>query len=176
MSTQPSFGWLGPAPVEFIVTNRTGSAVAVGDVEMLDIQRIDAASTGNVIGSSAGGMANIVVPTYDGTTDPISLSCEIFGVVQKAAADDGVTTLRVRGYCATVAADAAVVLRTSPCVAGDGTEKVHVATPVTCATDAAIARKVIFLPLTAIGSAGTTDGFFDGINGFGTVLASTDLT
>lgn len=168
MKTQASLGWLGPDAEEILVTNRTGSAVAIGDVEMLDIFRDDAASTTNQFGVAASGTANIVVPLAK------ARQMGIYGVVQKVAADDAVTNLRLRGYCPVVAISAAAVLTTPTVYRGGTTENAVLNVPVTAGDATAgqgIPAKVIFIPLTA--GTGTTDGWFDGINGFGTVLSTT---
>jgi hypothetical protein len=178
-SLQPSLGWAGPAPVDILVTNRTGSAVAIGDVEILDHCRLDAASTTNAPGATTAGLANIVVPTYDITTDTLTLVCAISGVVQQIAADDGPPIrFRLQGYCDNVAVDGTIVLRTSVCGIGDGTEAAVVLTPYVIDGNAgsAISRKIVFIPLTARTGAGLTDGWFNGISGFGSILSVTDIT
>lgn len=179
MTTQANLGWMGPDPIEIVVTNRTASAVAVGDVELLDLIRSDAASTTNQAGLSTAGLANIVVPLYDATTQPHTLSAGIYGVVLKAAADDAKTTMRLRGYQPTVSVSGTVVLLTSVGIPGDGSETaviVDAQLAIDGNASTAIVRKVIFLPLTARTGAGTTDGMFDGINGFGYLLSTTDLS
>lgn len=176
MTTQANFGWIGPETVDIMVTNRTTAAVVAGDVEMLDHTLIDAASTTNYAGSTTSGVSNIVVPVYDATTDPWQIFAGIFGVCQHGAADDRPVRLRLRGSTELCHVSGTIVLRTSVCVIGDGSDSAVVATVATCATDTAMARKVVFLPLTARTGEGTTNGWFDGINGFGCVLSATDLT
>lgn len=180
MTTQHSLGWLGPEASEIMVTNRTASAVAVGDVELLDIIRSDGDSSTNVLGTAAAGMANIVVPIYDLTTHPHTLSAGIYGVVMKAALDNGKTVVRLRGQTDNVAVSGTVALLTSVGIPGDGSEVAVIVDSHTAIDGLAqatlIVRKVIFLPLTARTGAGLTDGYFDGINGFGCLLSTTDVT
>jgi len=181
-SLQPNFGWAGPAPIDILVTNRTGSAVAVGDVEQLDRIRSDAASTTNAPGASTAGIANIVVPIYDATTHPFTLACEIVGVVQQAAADDNPSPIRFRlqGHCDAVACSGTVVLLTSVGIIGDGSEVAVIAdAQVTIDGNAQatlLPRKVVFLPLEARTGAGTTPGWFSGVHGFGSILSTLDVT
>jgi len=177
---------MGPETEIIYVTNRTGSAVAIGDVEMLDTIRSDAASTTNQIGVSTGGLGNIVVPIYDVATHPHTLSCGIYGVVLDAVGDDVKCRLALRGKLDTVRCDTTVstgnnvALLTDVGIAGDGAEAAVIVS-VQYDLDGAdglgvIARKIIFLPLTARTGAGTTDGFFDGMNGFGCMLSAVDIT
>lgn len=179
--TLQTIGWMGPVPVDILVTNRTGSAVAVGDVEQLDRIRSDAASTTNSAGVTTAGVANIVVPIYDATTHPFTLACEIVGVCLQAVADDGpLIRFRLKGQCDEVAVTGTVVLLTSVGIVGDGTEAAVVAdAQVTIDGNAQatlLPRKVVFLPTAARTGAGTTSGFFDGINGFGSILSTLDVT
>lgn len=175
MDTQHSLGWLGPQKVEIIVTNRTGSAVVVGDVERLDNTLVDGDSTTNVVGTAAAGVANIVVPLL-GDARGHYLSTGIFGVVQRGCADNEKTAFRLRGYCDAVSVETTVVLATFIGVIQTAKEYVAIATSVTNATDAAVPHKVVFIPLTARTGAGTTDGWFDGITGFGTISSIKGLT
>jgi len=180
MQTQANLGWMGPDPIDILVTNRTGSAVAVGDVELLDRIRSDGDSTTNQVGVSTGGICNIVVPVYDLTTHPHTLSCDIVGVVQQAAADNARCLFRLKGRCDAVSVSGTVVLLTSVGLVGDGTEAAVVADAHIAidgnAQATLIARKVVFLPLTARTGAGTTDGWFNGVEGFGTILSTLDVT
>ncbi len=178
MMTQAGLGWMGPDAIEILVTNRTGSAVAVGDVEVLDHCRLDGDSTTNLVGVSTGGVGNIVVPTYDSTTDTLTLVCAISGVVQSVAADNLKCRFRLKGYCGAVATDGTIVLRTSVCGIGDGTEAAVVLTPyvIDGNTGTAVSRKIVFIPLTARTGAGLTDGWYDGVSGFGSILSITDIT
>jgi len=179
MTTQANLGWMGPDAVDVLVTNRTGSAVAVGDVEVLDITRTDAASTTNAAGVDTAGVANIVVPVYDATTAPHVLSVGIAGVVLNAVADDIRCRFRLRGAVSACSVSGTVVLATSVGVLGDGSETaviVDAQLAIDGNASTGIVRKVVFLPLTARTGAGTTDGYFDGINGFGYLLSTTDLT
>lgn len=170
MQTQASLGWMGPDPVSILITNRSGGTVAVGAVLQLDRRRADAASTNNSVGSENAGIANGIT-IGAATTD--QMVTETFGVVLQAAADDRRCLLRLRGQvdaCSFITNN--VVLATTRCVATAGGTSV---TPINAAqensgTAAALARKVIFLPLTAGTAPGTTDGWFDGIAGFGTIL------
>lgn len=176
MKTQANLGWMGPDAEEILVTNRTGSAVAVGDVEMLDNFRDQAESTSNQVGAasggtSSGGVGNAVVALAK------ARQVGIFGVIQSAAADNANCRMRLRGYVERCAVDAAVVLTTpSICAVPLTTETVRVVTNQPAGTAAAgegIITKVCFIPLTAIAGAGTTDGWFDGINGLGWVTTQT---
>ena len=173
-SLQPSFGWAGPAPIDILVTNRSTAAVAVGDVLMLDNRRADAASTSNTAGSSAAGIANVIAQiafAFD------SQSAGVYCVMQQASADDGPPVrARLSGHCDLVACNAAVVLvnaRGIP-LSGGASNQLRIVSAATETTGgaAAFAQKVIFLPLVAIGAAGTTSGWFNGITGFGTVLVT----
>lgn len=180
MQTQASYGWMGPEPIDILVTNRTGSAVAVGDVELLDRSRSDGDSTSNEVGSATSGIANIIAPVYDLTTRPHTLSADIVGVVLQAAGNDVKCVLRLKGKCDAVAVTGTVVLLTSVGLVGDGTEAAVVADAHTAidgnAQATLIVRKVVFLPLTARTGAGTTDGWFNGIEGFGCILSTLDVT
>lgn len=177
---EAALGWMGPEPTIIGVTNRTGSAVVKGDVETLDRVRADAASTTQTVGASTGGICNITVPTYDATTQPFTLACELSGVVLRGVADDKPTLFLMKGYCDAVAVTGTVVLLTSVGILGDGTEAAVIAdAQVTIDGNAQatlLPRKVVFLPLTARTGAGTTDGYYDGINGFGSILSTLDVT
>jgi len=174
---QSQYGWQGPDPIDILVTNRTGSDVAVGDVERLDNTRVDAASTTNSPGASTAGLANIVVPLL-GDARGHYLSTGIFGVVQQVAVDDNTSPIRfrLRGACDAVSVETTVVLATFIGVIETAKEYVAIATSVTNATDAAVPHKVVFIPLTARTGAGLTDGWWDGINGFGTISSIKGLT
>jgi hypothetical protein len=175
MQTQASLGWLGPDKIEIVVTNRTTSAVAVGDVERLDNTLVDGDSTTNQPGLATSGLANIVVPLL-GDARGHYLSTGIFGVVQSTAADNVKCRFRLKGYCDAVSVETTVVLATFIGVAETAKEYVAIATSVTNATDAAVPHKVIFIPLTARTGAGLTDGWFDGVNGFGMISSIKGLT
>ena len=136
---------------------------------------------------AVAGVANIVVPVYDAATHPFTLAAGVTGIVQKSIAlDDTKGTLRLRGYCPLVRCDTTastgnnVVLLTDIGIVGDGTEAaVIISAQVTIDGNAQatlLPRKVVFLPMTARTGAGITDGMFDGINGFGTVLSTADVT
>lgn len=180
MLTQANLGWLGPDAIEIMVTNRTASAVQVGDLELLDRIRSDAASTTNHAGFATAGVANIVVPIYDATTHPFTLACDIVGIVMSSAADDQLCRFRLKGKIDAVSVTGTVVLLTSVGIIGDGTEAVVIAdAQVTIDGNAQatlLPRKVVFLPQTARTGAGLTDGFFDGVNGFGSILTTLDVT
>lgn len=175
MKTQAGLGWMGPDAEDILVTNRTGSAVAVGDVERLDNTRVDGDSTTNTVGLSTAGLANIVVPLL-GDARGHYLSIGIFGVVQQAVADDAKCRFRLRGYCDSVSVETTIVLATAIMVIETAKEFVAVATSVTNATDAAVPHKVVFIPLTARTGAGLTDGWWNGITGFGTISSIKGLT
>jgi hypothetical protein len=165
MTTQAALGWIGPRAEDIIVTNRTATTVAVGDVVMLDRRRSDGDSTTNVLGTDAAGIANIVVP---GAATLDTLNTDTFGVVLKGAADNLRTTVRLRGYCPSVAVNAAVVLATARCHV---TASAKTCTVISAAEAVAgTIRKVVFLPITAVGGAGLTDGWFNGVEGFGGIL------
>lgn len=175
-SLQPSFGWAGPAPIDILVTNRTGTVLVVGDIERLDNTLVDAASTTNAPGASTAGLANIVVPLL-GDARGHYLSTGIFGIVQQVAADDGPPMrFRLRGHCDEVHVETTVVLATFIGVVHTTHDYVSAATSVTCATDAAVPHKIVFIPLAVRTNEGTTNGWFDGINGFGTILSIKGLT
>lgn len=171
MQTQASFGWMGPDPIDILVTNRTTASVAVGDVVLLDVRRSDVDSTNNQVGSANAGLANIVVQ--------IALAFDIqaagiFAVCQQAGGDNTKVVVRLKGQCDAVRCNAAVVLANARGVplgggAANALRIVSAATETTGAA-AALATKVIFQPLTAIGVAGTTDGWFNGVEGQGTIL------
>jgi hypothetical protein len=169
--TRGPFGWEGPEPTEIVVTNRTGSAVAVGDVEMLDNFRDQAESTSNTAGLSTAGVANAVVPLAK------ARQVGIFGVIQKSTPDDQRTTMRLRGYCQKVRVSAAVVLTTPSLGAVPlTTEVVRVVVNQPAGTAAAgegIITKLCFIPLTAIGATGLTDGWFNGVEGVGWITEAT---
>jgi len=174
MQTQANFGWMGPDPIDILITNRSTASVAVGAVLQLDRRRADAASTSNQVGVATSGIANGIA-IGAATTD--QMACETFMVVRQAAADDVKCVARLRGYCDAVSFVAGagsnnVVLATSRCVAGAATTGVIAfnGTQENTGTAAALIRKVIFLPLTAGTAPSTTDGWFDGVNGFGSVL------
>lgn len=173
---QPALGWMGPQPIDILVTNRTGSDVVIGDVERLDNTRVDAASTTNAPGATTAGVANIVVPLL-GDARGHYLSTGIFGVVQQAVADDGPPIrFRLRGQCDAVNCETNVVLATFIGVIQTAKEYVAIATSVLTTTDGAAPHKVVFIPLTARTGLGVTDGWFDGISGFGSILSVKGLT
>lgn len=187
MTTQANFGWMGPDSIDIWVTNRTGSAVPIGDLELLDIFRSDAASTTNYAGATTSGVANAVVPIYDATTHPFTLACGIVGIaISAASADDREYRMRLRGPVDVVRCDTTastgnnVTLLTDVGIIGDGTEAaVIISAQITIDGNAQatlLPRKVVFLPLTARTGAGTTNGLFDGIHGFGFVLSTVDVT
>ena len=170
MQTQANLGWMGPTPIDILVTNRSGGSLAVGAVQQLDRRNADGDSTNNTVGSENAGIANCV-NIGAATTD--QMVTETFGVVQRAAGDNVKTVLRLRGHCDAVSITTNnAVLATSRGVAvasGSSVLCVNAAQENT-GTAAALARKVIFLPLVAGTAGGTTSGWFDGINGFGTIL------
>jgi hypothetical protein len=172
-SLQGNFGWAGPAPIDILGTNRTGSAVAVGDVEMLDVFRDQAESVGNINGSSVGGLAscgqgNFVVPIAK------ARQVGIFAVMMQAAADDANVRGRLAGQVDACQVSATVVLTTPTIfVSPLSTENALLSVPVIAGTASAgqgIPSKIIFIPLTARTGAGVTDGWFNGITGFGATL------
>lgn len=170
VKTQASLGWLGPDAEDIIITNRAGASVAVGAVLQLDRRRADGDSTNNTVGSANAGIANGIV-IGAATTD--QMVTEVFGVVQQAVADNVKCRFRLRGYCDAVSfITANVVLATSRCFPTPAGTSVTVsnAAQENTGTAAALARKIPFLPLTAGTAPSTTDGWWDGINGFGTIL------
>jgi len=168
---------MGPDAEDIWVTNRSGSAVAVGALAMLDNRRSDAASTSNQSGINSGGVANTVTPTRGDATSGFNLSNGIYVVAMSAAADDAPFRGRLRGPVQKFSVNAAVVLATTAAIGPKHlTATGAVLTVVPTTTDGAVPHKTLFIPLTAIGSAGTTDGWFDGIHGFGSVLSVTGLT
>lgn len=173
MQTQASLGWLGPDKVEIVVTNRSTASRAVGAMLMLDQRRSDADSTSNTLGLPTAGIANAIVPV---DTGPGDLAAGIFGIVQVSAADNVRTRLRLQGQCDFVSVGGDVVLATDaqyiPVTASTVvTKSVPVNAAAVAATGATV-RKVVFIPLTARTGAGTTDGWFNGITGFGTILVA----
>lgn len=176
MLSQAAFGWLGPDKDLIMVTNRTGSANAVGDVLKLDQRRTDADSTSNNVGVAASGLANVILVPTTPTSD---WAAGIFGVVMAVALNDRPHPFLLRGKADTLRISGAVVLATveqlvAPVTGTDDAagRSATISTPVNTGAAAALPRKVIAIPLTAIGGAGTSDAWFDGINGFGTILSS----
>ena len=55
---EPPYGWGGPEPIEFFVSNRTGATLAIGDVSVLDLLNTEAEVTSNDVGKEASGFAN----------------------------------------------------------------------------------------------------------------------
>ena len=170
MSTQAAFGWMGPIPVEIMGMNRTGSAAAVGDMLMMDWRRTDGDSTSNSVGIAASGIANFILPASTQASDFSATG--IFGIVQQAAGNDVACKVRLIGQCDAVKVAGTVILATDaaygPANATSAvTKQVLQAAP---QTNAAFPVKNVFIPLTARTGAGTTDGWFDGIRGFGFVL------
>ena len=168
-SITPTFGWAGPEPVDIMITNRTGGAVAIGAMLLLDNRRSDAASTNNIVGSTAAGLANGVTPialAFD------SASAGIYGVVLQAMGTARTGRIRLKGAVDFATTGAAVVLANARGVVTGASTNIRIvsAATETTAAAAAIATKVVFLPLTALAGAGTTDGWFNGIEGFGTIL------
>lgn len=174
MQTQSNFGWNGPDKVDVRVTNRTGASVAVGDVVLLDHGRDDAASTTNAPGFSTAGLANIVdiADLGAGAARQTAYACGIWGCVLKAAADDGVTSVRLCGAVDSLRLDAAAVPATANVVPPEpGTPlAAHVATTTNTADADDRPKKVIAIVLVDPGAAGLGSGWFDGIRGFGSVL------
>lgn len=175
---QANLGWMGPDPIEIAVTNRRGSSVAGGDVVVLDNGRVDADSTSNEPGVATSGVSNIVATTTE--TQPYG----VYGVVKASAADNFRTAVRLRGKIDSVNVSATVVLSgaTKSVIVGPVTTTVAaqvlaanaaaLLTTLTASGGAVAGRptKIIFVAMTARTGAGLTDGWFDGINGFGTVL------
>lgn len=174
MQTQSALGWNGPDKIDVRVTNRLGASVAVGDVVILDNGRNDADSTTNQTGVSTGGVGNIVAVTT--ALQPYGM----YGVVQRAAVDNGTTVVRLKGFCDFVNVSATVVLAGATKSIVTGPANTLVAALVLPANDALIVdvtaatlakpARIIFIPLTVRTGAGTTDGWFNGIEGFGTIL------
>ena len=171
-TTQAALGWMGPEYEDIIVTNRTTTAVAVGDFEMLDHFQSDVASTTNTVGASTAGLANIVVPLL--AAGGAVVETGIFCVVMQGAADDAKTRVRLRGYVPTLTCSGSVTLATSVIGPETGVETGVILAVGTTSTAAARPHKVVFIPLT--GGTATPDGWFDGIHGFGYVLSVTGLT
>jgi hypothetical protein len=171
MLTQHSLGWIGPDKIECVVTNRAGATVAVGAVLMLDRRLADGDSLSNALGGAQVGIANGITPGA-ATTD--QMVTEIFGVVQRSAVDNAKTVLRLKGFCDVVTFGAGddVVLATSRVFITASARNVTAVNGAqeNSGTAAAVMRKVVFLPHTAVVTPGSTDGWWDGINGFGTIL------
>lgn len=173
MKIEASLGWMGPDPIDIVITNRAAVTVARGDTLMLDVRRNDAASTSNTPGLATAGLANGVVPdTAGAAVTNANAACGIYGVALAAAADDVRLPLRLRGQCDVVNVAGTVVLATDEAYGpADG---VKVQTKITAEaapqTNASKTMKVTFIPLTARTGAGATDGWFDGISGFGCII------
>lgn len=172
----PQFGWMGPDQEMVEVTNRTGAAVVVGDCLTLDHRRRDVASTSQTLGLSTAGLANAILSNATvNAVAPVAsdLATGVYGIVMKAAIDDARTRLLLAGYAASGSVSAAVVLATVGPISAptSGTDGImQIVTVANSGAAAALTRKIIFIPLTATGGAGVTDGWFDGVNGFGSVL------
>ena len=168
MKIESAFGWMGPDPIDIIVTNRAATTVALGDMLMLDQRRTDGDSTTNTPGLQTGGLANGITPV---NTVPADLAAGIFGVCLNGAADNVIVRLRLRGFVDFAAVAGTVVLATDPAYCpATGTRNITKVATGNTGTAAALPTKVVFIPLTARTGAGTTNGWFDGINGFGCVL------
>lgn len=166
MQTQAQFGWVGPDPIDILVTNRTGASVAIGDVLELDIRRLNAASTSNSVGIATSGIANAVVPVLTAASD---FAWAIFGVAQQAAGDATKLRLRLMGQVDLVTISANVTLATTVLGLIPQASKVAlIATPQNTGAAGAVPTKVIFIPLT--GGTTSPDGWFDGVRGFGVIL------
>ena len=168
MKIHASFGWAGPDAEDVVVTNRAAASIALGDLMMIDRRRSDPDSTSNSLGVQASGIANVITPV---STVPSDLAANIFGVTLMAAGDNGKTKIRLSGYVDAAAVAGDVVLASDDAY-GPVTATRNITKLVTANTGAAAAlpRKALFIPLTARTGAGLTDGWFDGIYGFGTVL------
>lgn len=175
MQTQHSLGWVGPDKVEIVVTNRAGASVAVGACLQLDRRRADGNSTTNVLGTAAAGIANGVTPGAE-TTDQMSV--ETFGIVQNSAVNNGKCRLRLQGFVDAVlmSAGSTVTLATCRCVVTPSARTISASVApqeVNNTATAGVFRKVVFLPHTTVAGGGSTDGWFDGIRGFGTICLLT---
>lgn len=173
MQTQADLGWFGPDPIDIRVTNRVGSAVAVGDVVALDVGRSDgdSSSTTQTPGDANSGICNVV----SGASATISIGPirGLFGAVLVAAGDNVKTTIRMKGRVDACSLSGTVVLATglvTPPVSGSSRAAVVNTSSGNTGAASAVLHKVIFIPLTARTGAGVTDGLFDGVNGFGMIL------
>lgn len=173
MKIENALGWMGPDPVDIIVTNRTTGAVVRGDQIMLDVRRIDGDSTSNSPGLATAGLANAVKPDTAGAAETrANAAMAIFGICLAGAADNFRLNVRLRGQCDVVNVAGTVVLATDEAYGPadntlNVTKMVQEAAP---QTNACHPCKVTFIPLTARTGAGATDGWFDGISGFGFLL------
>lgn len=156
--TESAWGWAGPERTDVRVTNRCGATVAVGDIVLLDHGQADAASTTNAPGLPTAGVANIINPAT------AYLAHGIFGVVLRGALDDQPTVVRLKGYCDNVSMLAATTLD-DKIVARNGARTGAIGAGATDPNS-----KVLFIPLTVTGGAGLTDGWFNGIEGFGQII------
>lgn len=95
----PTFG-LSPEEIIRIVYNRTGSAVVVGDVAMLDTVAGDGDVTTHAPGASTSVYANAIAPGDDTTADlgaAAAVSHAYYGVWQKAGADNDPLPMLFKG-------------------------------------------------------------------------------
>jgi len=173
MKTQAELGWLGPDAEDIIVTNRSGASWVVGDVNMIDWRETDAdslAASLNAIGNVNSGICNSVA-NHAVTTSATGFSMGIFGCAQVSVVNDRKGRLRLRGPVDACAVDGTVTLATTYCTvkAGPDLEVIDTAQETTGAV-AAVPHKIIFIPLQARTGAGTVPGWFNGVEGFGSVL------
>lgn len=168
MKIESAFGWMGPDPIDIIVTNRCAATTIVGALLMLDQRRTDPDSTSNNSGIALSGVANVITPVNTVASD---LSAGIFGVGLNAAVDNAIIRLRLRGFVDFAQVAGTVVLATDDSYgpATGSREITKLAPQANPQTNASFPRKVLFIPLTARAGAGTTNGFFDGVSGFGYV-------
>jgi len=173
MKTQADLGWLGPDAEDIIVTNRSGASWVVGDVNMIDWRETDGdslAASLNAVGDANSGICNSVA-NHAVTTSAVGFAIGIFCCAQVAAANDAKGRVRLRGAVDACAVDGTVTLATSYCTvkAGPDLEVIDTAQETSGAV-AATPHKVIFIPLQARTGAGTVPGWFNGVEGFGSVL------
>lgn len=151
-SLAPPIGWGGPKTCDVRWFNRTGGALAVGALVVMDEDNSATESTNSEIGDPASGFAAAVVPA---TAD---LEAGIFGVVLQAAADDAQMLVRLRGNLDVMLVTGATALG-DLLVAADGLTTVSVAgVPV---------AKVIAKARGTTAGAGSIAASFNGIEGFG---------
>lgn len=168
MKIESAFGWMGPDPVDIIVTNRCAATTITGALLMLDQRRTDGDSTSNTPGIALSGVANVITPVATVVSD---LSAGIFGIGLNGAVDNAIIRLRLRGFVDFAQMQGTVVLATDDSYGAVTAtrELTKLAPQAAPQTNASFPKKVLFIPLTARTGAGLTNGWFDGISGFGIV-------
>jgi len=145
-----------PASDTDTVFNRTGAALALGEVVMMDHKQSATECTNSIPGDSASVYRNVVVPTTAG------LDFAYFGLVvglgESVGADDTEVDVMWRGRAPGSIAGAVLV----------GVQVTGANGVVTLTDTIGAGFKVIAVMEEAATGAGSFDVLFDGINGFGT--------